>query len=387
MTAGVTPRSSPARGRVGTMLPWIVGGLILAGLVWLAFPSDSGLFLDPRSTGASGTAGILDALEDVGVDVAITGRVPDDHDTVVAVFEDHLTDGQRVELGQWVEAGGRLVLLDPRSPLSPVTDIEMLITDTFGAIDVAPDCPLLDGYVTEVRSVRWMIMPTSPSTTAACFLIGEGYGLVAEPVGSGEIVVTGIADALINANIRDRGHARLAAALLAPDASEGSARLAVLWDDPDGPRTLGGDVDLLDLVPTGTRAAGGLLVAAAVVFALSRARRHGGVVDETPAVRVPGSELALAIGDLLQRHEHVDEAARRLRTDVRGDVARALSLPADTPPDVLVEILATRYPDLQGLPSVLLDRPIESDDDLRRLAGSIARLRARLRGGASNPPR
>jgi hypothetical protein len=365
----------------------VVGALIVAGLLWLAYPNDSGVFLDPRSTGAVGTAAILDALEETGVEVEITGRVPQDHATVVVVLVDHLTDEQRVDLARWVEDGGRLVLLDPRSPISPVTDMEMLITDTFGPVDVTADCPLLDGYVTEVRSVQWVIMPESPSTTAACFLIGDGFGLVVEPVGAGQITVTGIADAFANANIGSQAHARLAAALFAPDASEGGARVEVLWDDPDGPRTLGGDVELLDLIPTGARAAGGLLIAAAVVYALSRARRNGGVVDETPAVRVPGSELALAIGDLLQRHEHLGEAARRLRADARNDVARALSLPVDTPPDVLVEVVANHYPDLEGLPAVLLDRPVGSDEELRRVAGSIARLRRRMRGGPSDPPR
>lgn len=387
MTADTAPPTRATTGRTGRILPWVVGGLILVGLLWLAYPNDSGVFLDPRSTGAVGTAAILDALEETGVEVAITGRVPDDLETVVLVPVDHLTDEQRVALARWVEDGGRLVLLDPRSPLSPVTDMEMLITDTFGPVDVTAGCPLLDGYVTEVRSVQWMIMPESASTSAACFLIGDGFGLVVEQVGAGQIAVTGIADAFANANIGSQDHARLAAALLAPDASEGDARVEVLWDDPDGPRTLGGDVELLDLIPTGARAAGGLLIAAAVVYALSRARRNGGVVDESPAVRVPGSELALAIGDLLQRHEHLDEAARRLRADARADVARALSLPADTPPDVLVEVVANHFPDLEGLPAVLLDRPVEADEELRRVAGSIARLRRRMRGGPSDRPR
>jgi hypothetical protein len=386
MTADVATTTADTR-RLPRAVPWLAGGLILAGMLWLAYPSDSGVFLDPRSTGASGTAGILAALEDVGVEVTITGEIPDDHATVVVVFSDHLTDGQRVDLAHWVEAGGRLVLLDPRSPLNPVTDLELLITDTFGAIDVEPGCDLLDGYVSEVRSIGWLIMPASPTTSDACFVIGDGYGLVTEAVGDGQITVTGVSDALVNTNIRDQDHARLAAALFAPAASDGGASLAVLWDDPDGPRTLGGDVALLDLAPTGARAAGGLLIAAAVVYAWSRARRHGGVVVEEAAVRVPGSELALAIGDLLQRHDHVNEAARRLRDDARAEVAHALSMPGDTPADVLVEILAAHYPDLEGLSVTLLDRPLRRGEDLQRLAGSIARLRRRLRGGPSEPPR
>ena len=71
--------------------------------------------------------------------------------------------------------------------------------------------------------------------------------------------------------------------------------------------------------------------------------RLGPPVAERLPVRVPASELALAIGDLLGRHGHRDAAAARLRADLRVEVARALHVPVDTPPDVLVD-RPTRVP-------------------------------------------
>lgn len=375
MSTETPTRSSNRR---ATLWTWIIGGGLFAVLVWLAWPADSGIPLDPRSTGATGTAGILAALEDLGADVSITGRAPETTGPVVVVFDDHLTDQQRFELSDWVERGGRLVLFDPVSPLNPVSDYERFLTDQFGAIDVPPGCELLDEYVPEVRSEGWLIMQPTAGTTESCFVVGDGYGLLVEEVGEGQIVITGVTDALLNVNIRDRGHARLAAALFTPEGADGVVE--VLWDDPDGPRTIGGDVALLDLAPTGARAAGGLLIAAALVYALSRARRHGQPVEEELAVRVPGSELALAIGDLLQRHGQVDAAARRLRADARAEAARALALPADVPPDVLVEVLAARYADLEGAAVTLLDRPVDDDEELQQVAAAIARLRRRLLG-------
>jgi hypothetical protein len=107
-------------------------------------------------------------------------------------------------------------------------------------------------------------------------------------------------------------------------------------------------------------------------------------------VRVPASELALAIGDLLGRHGHRRDAADRLRGDLRREVARALHVPADTPPDVLVELLAERVPgdlDADGLRAALLDGPVPDDDALVAVAASLARVRARVRtpGAGSDP--
>ena len=137
-----------------------------------------------------------------------------------------------------------------------------------------------------------------------------------------------------------------------------------------------------------------LLAAAAAVYAVHRARRLGPPVAERLPVRVPASELALAIGDLLGRHDHRDAAAARLREDLRVEVAAALHVPTDTPPDVLVELLADRVGDdldVGGVRAALLDAPVPDDDALVRVASSLARLRDRLRrprgsGGDPGPP-
>ncbi len=255
----------------------------------------------------------------------------------------------------------------------PVTG--QLVTDVFGAVTRTPSCPLLDGVADEVESVRWALLDPGPRASASCYPVEDAHGLVVQPLGDGEVAVTGAVDALVNATIADASHASLAAALLAP---EGGGRVTVVWDATIGE----GEVALLDLLPSGVRRGFWVLVVAAVLYALARARRLGPPVTERMPVRVPASELVLAIGDLLGRHGHRAAAAARLRADLRLEVARALQVPPDTPPEVLVELLATRLEgdvDAGGLRAALLDGPVPDDEALVAVTSSLARVRSRVR--------
>jgi hypothetical protein len=267
---------------------WILGIALLAAVLAVTAPSGDDAPLDPRSRGPRGAAAVLAVLQELGADVRISGEVPADTAGVtVLVLQDRLTPEIQQALGEWVLAGGRLVLTDPMSPLNPVPVTEQLITDMFGAIGRAPRCDLLDGFVENVESARWMVLDVPPEA-AACFPVGTGHGLVVMPAGAGEIAVTGVADAFTNANLGRASHGRLAAGLLAPD---GQGEVVVLWDAALG----GGDTPLLSLLPAGVVTAAWVLGAAVVVFALARARRVGQPVHERMPVRVPGSELVVAL--------------------------------------------------------------------------------------------
>lgn len=370
--------------RRSTVVAVAVGVLVLAGLVWLLRPTTSGTPLDPRGTDAVGTAAMVRLAERLGATVEVTDAVPDGSDQVLVVLVDRLDDDQRDAVRQRVEDGARLVLLDPRSPLSPVEPSGLLVTDLVGAVGESPNCPLLDGYIDRVESARWTVLEPTSATTDRCFPVEGGFGLLVQSQGDGEVVVTGVADALVNREIGQAHHARLAAALLQPDEV---GRVTVVWD-----ATVGGDTELLDLVPGSLRTAFWVLVVGLVLYALARARRLGRPVAEELPVRVPASELALSIGELLARHGHRDAAAARLRADLRQEVATALHVPRDTPPDVLAELLAERAGDdldRAGVHTALVDAPVPDDEALVAVTAALARVRRRLRataGAGAGPP-
>lgn len=370
------------RARRSTVVAIALAGVVVVGLVWLVRPTGSGTSLDPRGTDAVGTAAMLRLVEQLGAEVDIAAEVPaDDQTRTLVVLADRLDDTVRDRVLGRVRDGDRLVLFDPTSPLNPVPITQQLVTDTFGVLGRAPDCPLLDGIADRVESARWVVLDPGPDATASCFSVADGWGLAVQPLGRGEVAVTGAVDALVNRTIGEADHAALAAALLAP---EGAGRVTVLWD-----ATIGGDTALLDLLPRRVVVALWLLGAAAVVYALGRARRLGPPVPERLPVRVPASELALAIGELLGAHGHRDAAASRLRADLRREVARAVHAPADTPPDVLVELVAERAAtdlDVDGLRVALLDAPVRDDDTLVAVTAALARVRARVRRPATPGP-
>ena len=372
------------RGRRGTVVAAGLAVLVVVALVWLVRPSGDGVPLDPRGTGPTGTAAMLRLADELGADVAVGGAPAEGAPgQTIVVLVDRLDDATRDQVAAEVRGGARLVLFDPGSPLNPVPITGELFTDTLGVLGREPACDLLAGVADRVESARWVVLDPPADATATCFPVGDGNGLVSVPMGRGEVVVTGAVDALVNRQLGEADHAQLAAALLAPD---GTGQVTVVWD-----ASVGGDTPLLSLLPDGVVQALWLLAAAAAVLALARARRHGPPVAERLPVRVPASELALAIGDLLGRGGHRDAAVRRLREDLRVEVARALHVPADTPPDVLVELLVDRLVDdaldPEGVRTALLDGPVPDDAALVAVTAALARVRARVRRPAGSAGR
>lgn len=361
------------RGRRSTLVAVAVAVLLIAFAVWLTRPTGDGVPLDPRGTGPAGTAAMFRVLEQVGAEVTISDAVPEQADgQTIVVLADRLGEDRREQVDARVRDGARLVLFDPFSPLNPVEAQGLLQTDVFGVLGEAPECELLDGVLDRVESARWTVLPDD-GASASCFPVSNGFGLVVQPVGDGEVVVTGAVDALVNRELDQADHGRLAVALLAPS---GSGEVTVVWDAEIG----GGDVALLDLVPEDVKAAAWVLGLAAVLYALVRARRLGAPVAERLPVRVPASELALSIGDLLGRGGHREAAAGRLRAELRREVAHALHLPVDTPPDVLLELLAERLGDhdREGLRAALLDGPVPDDRALVAVTAALARVRRQV---------
>jgi hypothetical protein len=128
----------------------------------------------------------------------------------------------------------------------------------------------------------------------------------------------------------------LLASLLAP--SPGGGQVWVLRPPLPG----GGTAGLGDLVAPRVRLALWQLAVAFVVLALWRARRLGRPVAEPQPVQVPGSELVVAVGNLLQRARGRGQAAGLLSDDLRRSLAERLGLPPSTPADQVADAAAQR---------------------------------------------
>jgi len=311
----------------------IAVGILLVALVG-ARRTDQGNPLDPASTGADGTKALVEILDELGARVSVSSDLPASGGGAVLLLSDDLDDSQRARLLGWVRQGGTLVVADPGSP---VTRVEVVGTTSVGFLEAQLErhCGLRAMQDVQRVSAPGGLVFRVPSGAQACFPRGKGSWLVAQPVGGGTVVRLGGASALVNRGIGRADNAVLAASLLAP--VEGGTVVVLRPPLPGGgARSLG------DLVAPRVKLALWQLVVAFVLLALWRSRRLGRPVTEPRAVRIPGSELVVAVGNLLQRARHRQQAAALLAGDLRRILTERLGLPASAPPEQVAATVAAR---------------------------------------------
>ncbi|MGH3664793.1 MAG: DUF4350 domain-containing protein, partial [Egibacteraceae bacterium] len=298
-------------------------------------PQDSGMRLDPASPGADGTRALVDVLGELGADVDVGDGLPEPDDDVALLLTDQLEDGPRSALTDWVRDGGTLVVADPRSSFAPAG----VGTTSVGVFEATLQRSCDQPALADARAVS---APSSTTYEAAdgatgCFPRGEGHWLVAHPEGDGTVVALGGPGFLTNAQLGRADNAVLAAALLAPARN---TRLVFLQPAPPG----SGDQRLTDLIPARVKLAFAQLLIAFGVVVLWRVRRLGPPVSEDHPVQVPGSELVVAVGNLLQRTGGRGRATDVLRQDLRRDLAVRLGLPDGLRDEALAAAVAARSP-------------------------------------------
>lgn len=323
------------------LLPWalVAAGIGLFVLVVGRGGNDNGRYLDPTSTGGSGTKALVDTLREVGADVEVTDGDPDRRTNAVLLLVDGLNNERRRALAGWVESGGTLVLADDGSSLNPfrpqrpsifglsVSDLDRHCTvpalRPVGKVDV-PGAVLLG--------------PRPPAV--GCFKTSDGDAesgawLVTQSVGAGNLVVLGGGSAFTNGNLGHADNGLLAVTLLAPRLS---SRVQVYPLPAPG----GGRRTLVDLVSPHVKLALVELAIAFAIYALWRARRLGRPVLEPLPVEIPGSELVVAVGRLFQRSRSRDRAAALVRDGARRRLAGRLGLGPDAPVDDVAAAVAAR---------------------------------------------
>jgi Domain of unknown function (DUF4350) len=320
-------------------LPWVAlaAGLLLVALV-AGRPAEEGNPLDPDSPAPLGTKGIVEVLRELGATVTVSADPPATAATSALLLSDDLTPPRREGLLAWVRQGGTLVVADPSSG---VTAARPVGTTRIGLLDAPLERRCEVGALRDARLVSapggLVFQVPRAGGVRGCFPRGDGAWLLVQPLGAGNVVRLGGASAVVNRELGEADNAVLLASLLAPTPS---ARQVVWVLRPPLPG--GGSAGLGDLVAPRVRLALWQLAVAFVVLALWRARRLGRPVAEPQPVQLPGSELVVAVGNLLQRARGRGQAAGLLADDLRRSLAERLGLPPSTPADQVADAAAQR---------------------------------------------
>ena len=253
------------------------------------------------------------------------------------VLHDQLDAGRRAELAAWVGAGGTLVIADPRSDLAGAAVARGpgpggLVT---APSPLAPNCD--QPAIADARQIDpaggVMLGPTPDSQ--ACFTRGAAAYLLIRNVGQGAVVALGGPLIWTNAMLGKLDNSVLAADLLVPRPG---VRLTWL----NGTLAGGGQRSLTDLIPERVVEALAQLAVAVVLLALWRGRRLGRPVLEPQPVELPGSELVVAVGNLLHQGHKIDRATAILRADLARRLAERAGVSPGAPPQILAQATAAR---------------------------------------------
>jgi hypothetical protein len=355
-------------------MPVVAVAVVVVAVLALGGPGGSDRPLDPRSHERSGTSAYVALAEDLGADVDVTDRLPEDGDDteVFLLLADLLDEDQHDQLDRWVRDGGTLVVLDPGSDFAPGR------AGGFDEVDDLPafagsrcDVDVLEGIAVEdVEPRRGGVLFDVPVGADACIGPGADAYVVVDDVGDGTLVAVGGSGMFVNAALAEGENAPVAAALTG--LQEGT-NLAVLE-----PATVTGTGEdgLLDLIPGSVWAALAQGAIAFLVYALWRSRRLGRPVAEPQPVAIAGSELVAAVGTLLDRSGSPQRAGDLLRADLRRALADRFGVPPDVAPPVLASVVAQRTgADEARLAWALTDSAVADDDQLVVLAQTIDAIR------------
>ncbi len=360
--------------------PWLVAAAASLVVVAVLSAPASDVPYAPDGVGPDGLRGVVDLLRSVDVEVVVSLDPPGDAATRVFVPVDRLGTDRREALLAWVRDGGTLIVAGTTSPLHDLVGVD----DPLGGFgtterELACDPDGLVGPVEQVAQPAWNGLQVPAEADGSCGEIDDGIAwLVVRSEDQGKIVAIGSPDVFVNARLGRADNAVLAAALLGPAPGD---RLVVVPRPPVGE----GDTSLLDLVAPRVWQAGLVLLVALLVGLIARARRFGPPVPESLPPVLPASELAVSVGELLQRAGDRDTAARRLRADARRRTARALGLAVDLDAEDLAVLAARRTgTDARLTLTALTDTPVPDDQTLVGIARAVHVLGSRLTPGTGD---
>ncbi|MBR8641979.1 DUF4350 domain-containing protein [Streptomyces tuirus] len=367
--------ASPTARQVWTRARGIALALVvlLAGAIAIAVIRSDARHgeLDPRSADPNGSRAVAELLADRGVDTrvvttldeAATAAGPDT--TLLVAVPDRLTRGQQSRLHDaFADSGGRTVLvasgsasierLAPGVTADPATSLDSTLS---------PACDLPAAQRAGTADTGGVRYTTTHLDADACYPSERLATLLRIPArtGTGDTVVLGAPDILLNDRLDKQGNASLALQLL-------GSRPHLVWYLPSLSDTTGADDErgFFDLLPSGWLWGTLQLFIAAALAALWRARRLGPLVPEKLPVAIRASETAEGRARLYRKADARDRAATALRSTTRTRLAPLVGVPATQAhtPEALLPALSAHRSDTDGEqdPHTLLFGPPPSDD-------------------------
>ncbi|MEV7201629.1 DUF4350 domain-containing protein [Streptomyces griseoluteus] len=365
--------------------------LLLAGAVAIAVIRSQTKHgeLDPRSADPRGSRAVAELLADRGVttrvvttlDAAREAVGPDT--TLVVAVPDLLTHRQQTRLAEaTASSGGRTVLvapgdwsvgrLAPGVTASPVTTLETTLD---------PGCTLPAARRAGSAETGGIRYRTNADDADACYPSEGRPTLLRLPAtsGTGDTVLLGAPDILLNNRLDKQGNASLALQLL-------GSRPHLVWYLPslaDSAAADTGRKSLFDLLPSGWLWGTLQLFVAAVLAAFWRGRRFGPLVPERLPVVIRASETTEGRARLYRKADARDRASAALRSTARTRLAPLVGVPAARAhtPEALLPALSTRLPDNgeQALHSLLFGAPPRDDAALIALTDRLDALEREVR--------
>ncbi|MFF7964729.1 DUF4350 domain-containing protein [Streptomyces sp. NPDC007903] len=346
--------------------------------------------LDPRSADPRGSRAVAELLADRGVttrvvttlDAARRAAGPDT--TLLVAVPDLLSHRQQTRLAKaTASSGGRTVLvapgdwsvgrLAPDVTASPVTTIEATLD---------PDCTLPEARRAGSAETGGIRYRTTVSDADACYPSERRATLLRVPAasGTGDTVILGAPDILLNNRLDKQGNASLALQLL-------GSRPHLVWYLPSLADSSTADTDgrksFFDLLPPGWLWGTLQLFVAAVLAAFWRGRRFGPLVPERLPVVIRASETTEGRARLYRKADARDRASAALRSTARTRLAPLVGVPVTQAhtPEALLPALSARLPDSgeQALHPLLFGAPPRDDAALIALTDRLEALEREVR--------
>jgi hypothetical protein len=355
--------------RRGGVLLALALGLAVALGVYLSTRADPAPPFSATSTAPDGYGAVALLLEQQGATVEsvlpvdlLEREEPLDDTTAIVVpvpsaldvaqtrlLEERLQDGAVVVHGE-PSLDGSSGELDPEELRSSALD-EMAFLSSRALADT-PAMPVQPGAcdIAELADLgpidaAFSLGMVEDPTERSCYRDTTGVFVRQADRGRGTLVT--LASPLLWANARlqpakEEGGQPLANGATAVRLLQGAS--TVVFVDPvraaGAPRT--GSQDPVSLLPLPVKLALVQLAAAFGLYVWWRARRLGRPVAERRPVDIAGSELVVAVGDLLRRRGNAERAASVVRADAVRVLAQRLGMGPNPDPGALVRIVAQR---------------------------------------------
>lgn len=333
----------------------------------------------PTQSGPDGTLAFRRFVAEMGFEVSDADEPPEPPGTFVLLHDlRREEDAQRV--AGWVARGGRLVLADPESLLAEELGIERAGPGRglFGPQTLSPRCttPESSGVRTIAVRISDPLLAIADPAAIPCFGDATGAFVIRVPRGRGIVVVLGGRSPLTNELLDEADNALFAYRIV-------SSGGPVVFGPPIPAASLSARPceGAWDCLPDPAKAGVLQIVAAAIVFALVRARRLGNPVEEPSPSPIPASELIRATAALYRTAGARDHAAGTLRYATIRRLVRRFGLQSARPeelPALLARASDVPEDDLRHV----LNGPVPQDDrDLIALGRDLERMTDRLEGG------